>query len=235
LDWGIVARDTATVLIEYVKVLAWPAVVLIAFKVFGETIKETIGRIEELAASGVTAKLGVRSSQLKDKAQHLPTSLKVKRGTKAGEGSSEPAPAPSEVPEPAGPGDSAEKPILAPPAGEVAESVTEEVENAAIGQVVRSWTELEKLTLDLHQRLFSGAGGSQSPYRRPSSVIAAVADLQRNNMVDSSTAATFRRAQEFRNVVMHDGDVVTFATYAEFLETLEALKDTVRLWQAGML
>jgi hypothetical protein len=77
MDWGIVARDVALLVLEYAKALGWQVVVLIGFVVFGSTIKRTIERINKAKVGDVEVSLSALATKLTHKAQGIEPELKV--------------------------------------------------------------------------------------------------------------------------------------------------------------
>lgn len=73
MDW-ILFNDIALVTLEFVKVLAWPSVVLIAHCVFGRTIKTTLGRLLSFEANGYKALI----ANLEVKAEKIDRDLRIK-------------------------------------------------------------------------------------------------------------------------------------------------------------
>jgi hypothetical protein len=229
MDW-VVIKDVALVVLEYAKVISWPVVVLIAFMVFGKTIKTTLGRISSFEANGYKAELAA----LEVKVEHIARDLKFRRWWWQFWRPQEPAPTQRQPP-PDGAAD-ADSPLGdRPTEGEsTVPSAQNDIEDATLGQMMRNWAELEASTLALHQRLFAGSGGSERPYRRPRSVVTAVDDLRRNKLVSGSAYDAFAEAQQLRNAIVH-GRPLTSTESSTFLRLIEKLKSTVRSWQDGML
>lgn len=208
MDYGIVARDVALVVVEFLKVLAWPGVILVALGMFRKQINGIFVRLKEAAFGGVSVSLREEAGELSDKVGRLPEKLKKRdEGPTASPQESE-----SEI-------DSDEADVL----------------NNAKAQIEFSWTDLEAATLNLHQRLFMGSGGSSNPYKQPKSVVHALADLHRNKMIDSETLSTFREAQNFKKHLVDNANNATFETYSQFLNTIDSLKQRISLWDKGML
>ncbi|MUU72050.1 hypothetical protein [Pseudarthrobacter sp. GA104] len=211
MDYGIVARDVALVVVEFLKVLAWPGVILVALCMFRKQINGIFVRLKEAAFAGVSVSLREEAGELSEKVGKLPEKLK-----KRDEGSTA----------------SSQEPEAEP---DVIDSDEADVLNNAKAQIEFSWADLEDTSLNLHQRLFMGSGGSSNPYRRPNSVVHALADLHRNKMIDSETLSTFREAQNFKKHLVDNANNATFETYSQFLNTIDSLKHRVSLWDKGML
>lgn len=210
MDYGIVARDVALVVVEFLKVLAWPGVLLSALLIFREPINKILSNLEQAEMAGVSFK--VRASELLKKVDQLPEKLKRKD-----QGS---PPTPSSPPE-------SEPEEKDKEANTVLESAKEQIRS--------SWAALENMTLKLHQQLFMGSGGTAHPYTRPRSVVHAVTDLHRNGMIDRSTLETFFSAQRLKDELLENASAATFGSYRQFLDIITQLKGRVELWRQGML
>ncbi|TPV50466.1 hypothetical protein FJ661_10740 [Pseudarthrobacter phenanthrenivorans] len=209
MDYGIVSRDVALVVVEFLKVLAWPGVILVALRMFRQQINGIFFRVKEAAFAGVSVSLREEAGELSEKVGKLPE--KLKKGDEGSTASSQES-EPDEI-------DSDEADVL----------------NNAKAQIEFSWADLEDTSLNLHQRLFMGSGGSSNPYKRPNSVVHALADLHRNKMIDSETLSTFREAQNFKKHLVDNANNATFETYSQFLNTIDSLKHRVSSWDKGML
>jgi hypothetical protein len=209
MDLGIVVRDVALVVLEFLKVLAWPVVVLVAVLMFREQINSIFRRLKGAAFGGVSLSLSEEADELSEKVDKLPEKLKKI--------SEEPTPSPDE------------------PAADSVDSDKADLLNNAKAQIEFSWADLEEATLSLHQRLFMGSGGSENPYKRPNSVVHALSDLRRNKLIDSETMSTFREAQDFKKHLVDNANNATFETLSQFLKTIDGLKRSVSLWREGML
>jgi len=127
-----------------------------------------------------------------------------------------------------------EAPTSPPSEPEDPDSDAANVLDSAKAQIRSKWDALEVMTLRLHQRLFMGSGGTNTSYVRPRSVVQAVTDFRRNAMVDSSALETFQSAQRLQNELLDNANAATFATYSQFLGTIEHLKGRVQSWSQGL-
>lgn len=234
MDW-VATKDGALVVLEFVKIAAWPFVVLIAFMVFGKTIKTTLGRILSFEASGIKAELAA----LEVKVEHIDRDLKLRRRWwqfwRPNPASPEQT-KPNDNPQSQTGATSSQEPTADQTGKEehTATPTSQDADDAVIGQIMRNWAELEASIFNLHQRLFAGSGGSDRPYRKPRSVVTAVDDLRRNKMVASSAYAAFAEAQQVRNAIVH-GRPLTPEEISAFVRLIGKLKNTVQSWQDGML
>lgn len=207
MDYGIVARDVALVVVEFLKVLTWPGVVVIVLWMFRPQISSILRRIRRAAVGDLSVDLSEEAGELSDKVGRLPDRLKKKKD----EDSTTPASPPDFEPE-----------MMDDDATAVLDSAKEQIRN--------SWAALANMTLKLHQTLFMGAGGSSTPYVRPRSVVHAVTDFHRNGMIDTSALETFRSAQRLKDELLENANSATFETYGQFLSTIGHLKTRVQSW-----
>ena len=210
MDYGIVARDVALVVVEFLKILAWPGVLLAALLSFREPIKKILSNLEQAEMAGVSFK--VRAGELLKKVDQLPEKLKKKDEGSPTPPSSPPEDEPDEM-----------------------DGDADAVLDSAKEQIRSSWAALENMTLKLHQRHFMGSGGRSTPYAKPRSVVHALTDFHRNGMIDRSALETFVSAQRLKDELLENANAATFATYRQFLGTIGQLKDRVQMWIQGML
>jgi hypothetical protein len=65
-------RDIAELVLEYLKVLAWPAVVLGAVVLFRRSLIRLLGRIREASAFGATVRLEEEAEQVAEASRQIP-------------------------------------------------------------------------------------------------------------------------------------------------------------------
>lgn len=206
MDYGIVARDVALVVVEFLKILAWPGVILVALLIFREPIKKILSNLEHAEMAGVSFK--IRAGELSKKVEQLPEKLKKKD-----DGSTRP---PSSAPEP-----------------EEMDADESAVLESAQRQIESSWAALTNNTWKLHTSLFNKrfrGEPEETPYVRPRSVVHAVTDLHRNGMIDTPTLETFRSAQRLKEELLENANSATFETYGQFLKTIGRLQARVHSW-----
>lgn len=206
MDYGIVARDVALVMVEFLKILAWPGVILVALFTFREPIKKILSNLEHAEMAGVSFK--IRASELSKKVEQLPEKLKKKD-----EGSTRP---PSPEPE-----------------LEEMDAEATAVLDSAKAQIKGSWASLANETGKLHISLFNKRFRGEpedTPYVQPRSVVQAVTDFHRRGMIDAPSLETFRSAERLNEELLENANSATFETYGQFLNTIGRLRARVHSW-----
>ncbi|WP_284982461.1 hypothetical protein [Arthrobacter sp. efr-133-TYG-118] len=205
MDYGIVSRDIALLVLEFLKVLAWPGVVLAGLWTFRDQIRHILHRVKEAAFGGATISFAENTSELSEMVERIPNELKKKD-----EGS---VPPPSVAHEPEEP-----------------DSETTELLDAANAQIISRWAALTNDTWKLHQTVFMGSGGTSTSYAQPKTLLQAVSDFQRNGLINNDTLEAFRFAQNLKTNLLHDTNAATFEAYRQFLSTIDQLSGHVRSW-----
>lgn len=190
----------AQLLLDYIRVLAWPSVGIAFVLLFRTQLASLVGNLKEASGLGVTLKFEKDARQVETASRSLrllpkATTPKGKRQLMSTE-----AIAPTGLPTP---------------------NKVPEDGISSVGEIMRAWAQVEGVVAKLSDQM-----GLHSA--RPVNIQLVVEELEKQGHIGGGALEVVRNLQRMRNQLVHDPDMVLTASAADsLLSAIRELKNTL--------